>query len=81
MAWLRENGRYLTPTGAGDLLYAMALAIRNLCAVHYVLGTILLMALALIASGRSLTALWCPFWFGVEEWLLERALPDAGRGP
>jgi len=78
MAWLRENGRYLTPTGAGDLLYAMALAIRNLCAVHYVLGTILLMALALIASGRSLTALWCPFWFGVEEWLLERALPDAG---
>jgi hypothetical protein len=73
LAWLRENGRYLTPTGGGDLLYGIALAIRNWCAVHYVLGTILLLAIALIAFGRCLFAFWGP-WGDLEEWLLERTL-------
>jgi len=48
LAWLRENGRYLTPTGAGDFLYAIALAIRNWCSVHYVIGTALLVLFALV---------------------------------
>ena len=31
LAWLRDNGRYLSPTGAGDTLYAAALAVRGGC--------------------------------------------------
>ena len=71
MAWLRENGRYLTPTGGGDLLYGIALAIRNWAAVHYVLGTMLLLAIALIGFGRSLMAYWGA-WEELEAWLLVR---------
>jgi len=73
MAWLRENGRYLTPTGGGDLLYGIALAIRNWAAVHYVLGTMLLLAIALIGLGRSLMAYW-ETWEELEAWLLVRTL-------
>lgn len=45
--WLRSSGRYLAPTGAGDYVYAAAMAIRNLFAIHYVLGLTLLIAAAL----------------------------------
>ena len=41
--WLRENGRYLAPNGAGDLLIAGAAVIRNLAAVQIVLATFALM--------------------------------------
>ncbi len=44
MRWLRENGRYLTPSGAKDLLYMTAFYLRSLVGVHYVL------ALALIGA-------------------------------
>ena len=48
--WLRENGRYMAPAGAGDLLFAVALQIRNWCAVHYVFGiTLLFVVLASFA--------------------------------
>jgi len=49
VAWLRENGRYLSPTGAGDNLYAAALVARNWLAVHYVIGSALLVLLSLLA--------------------------------
>jgi hypothetical protein len=39
VAWLRENGRYLTPTGAGDNLYAAAVIVRNWLAMQYVIGS------------------------------------------
>ena len=52
LAWLRENGRYLAPTGAGDIAYDAALALRNWIAIHYVLGTIFMLAFALLASLR-----------------------------
>ena len=42
LRWLRENGRYLAPNHTGDLLLDVAIAIRNLCAVHYVIGITLL---------------------------------------
>lgn len=42
LRWLRENGRYLAPNNTGDLVYDIAIAIRNLCAVHYVVGITLL---------------------------------------
>ena len=42
LRWLRENGRYLAPNNTGDLVYDIAIAVRNLCAVHYVIGITLL---------------------------------------
>ena len=50
LRWLRENGRYLAPNNTGDLVYDIAIAIRNLCAVHYVVGiTLLTMFLCMFA--------------------------------
>lgn len=34
--WLRENGRYITPKGAGDYFYAAAIFVRNWVALHCV---------------------------------------------
>ncbi|WP_198115136.1 patatin-like phospholipase family protein [Massilia rhizosphaerae] len=48
MAWLRENGRYLAPSSAGDLLYGVATALRAWFGLHLVLGLLLLLALALL---------------------------------
>jgi hypothetical protein len=42
--WLRNSGRYLAPGGAGDYIYALALAVRNVLAVHYVVGLSVLLA-------------------------------------
>lgn len=47
-AWLRENGRYLTSSGAGDLFYGIALAIRNWLSLHFVIGMPILFTLALL---------------------------------
>lgn len=54
VAWLRENGRYLTPTGAGDSLYAASLVVRNWFAMQYVIGSALLLLLAVLALLRHL---------------------------
>jgi hypothetical protein len=53
LAWLRDNGRYLTPTGAGDGFYVGSLAVRNLASIHYVIGTALLGAFAALALLES----------------------------
>ncbi len=55
LRWLRDNGRYLSPTGGGDLFYAVALALRNWLAIHYVIGTVLVMLFAMMAA---VTAWW-----------------------
>ena len=47
LGWLRENGRYLTPGGGGDLFYVLGMSLRNLLAVHMVIGMPLLFGLAL----------------------------------
>lgn len=47
LAWLRNNGRYLLPSGTGDLCYAVSIMLRNLFSLHYMVG-ILLLAAALI---------------------------------
>ncbi|GAB7528281.1 hypothetical protein PS3A_06890 [Pseudomonas sp. 3A(2025)] len=60
LAWLRENGRYLTPNGSGDLFYLLGLSLRNLLAVHFVIGMPLLCALTLamlVQKGISSTGL------------------------
>ncbi|WP_411886772.1 hypothetical protein [Polaromonas sp. YR568] len=52
LRWLRENGRYLAPNNTGDLFYDVAIAIRNLCAVHYVMGVTLLTVFLLMFAFR-----------------------------
>ncbi len=63
LAWLRENGRYLTPGSSGDIFYVLALSLRNLLALHVVIGLPLLFALALavlVNVGISSSALCSP---------------------
>jgi len=50
---LRENGRYLAPNGAGDVLLAAAVFLRNLVAVHVVLASFVLMLLLAVNLGRA----------------------------
>jgi hypothetical protein len=76
LAWLRENGRYLTPTGGGDLMYAAALTIRNWFAIQYVLGTLLLAVLSLLALLRSVGAVHWPMYADLER----RLLPSGDDG-
>ncbi len=40
--WLRENGRYLSPNGGGDLLKLVALTLRNWVAVQIVMASLVL---------------------------------------
>jgi hypothetical protein len=54
--WLRENGRYLAPNGAGDLSVAVAVVLRNLVAVHVVLGVTFVTALLAANGLRRLVA-------------------------
>lgn len=54
LAFLRENGRYLSPNGSGDYSLAASVVVRNLVAVHVVLGTCLLTAFLLAQSIRIL---------------------------
>jgi hypothetical protein len=60
LAWLRENGRYLAPSGAGDLFYAIALSIRNWMGLHWVMGVALMFAAALVALVESGSRTWMP---------------------
>jgi hypothetical protein len=67
LAWLRENGRYLIPTGAGDAFYAAALGIRNWIALHYVIGTVLVALLALVGVLRALISIDVPLFLKWEQ--------------
>lgn len=78
MAWLRDNGRYLAPTGGGDLIQLIALTIRNWLAVHYVLGTLLLCALVLVAIGRAALAFNLDAYSLLEQTWLNNALDGVG---
>jgi len=49
VAWLRENGRYLSPNGAGDLLIGAAIALRNWVTIHVV---VLSFALLMLITGQ-----------------------------
>jgi hypothetical protein len=76
MRWLRENGRYLAPTGGGDYLYAIAVAIRNFFSLHYVIAVSLVTIFLLFAAVRVFGfAYEFDFWFGAVETLF---LPSPG---
>lgn len=53
-AWLRENGRYLTPTGSGDMFYALAMTWRNWLSLHFVIGMPLLLVLTLMTLAKGM---------------------------
>ena len=44
VSWLRENGRYLSPNGSGDLILGVSILLRNWIAVHIVLSIYILMS-------------------------------------
>jgi len=50
VSFLRENGRYLSPNGAGDLLLAGAVAVRNTVSIHVVLGALLVSLFLLLEA-------------------------------
>lgn len=51
--FLRENGRYLSPNGAGDLLVSAAVALRNWVAVMFVLGSLALLVMTGVVAARE----------------------------
>jgi hypothetical protein len=73
LRWLRENGRYLLPTGSGNAVYAMALGLRNWVSLHCVIGTVLVSVLALLMLLRA----WGATDDTYREW--EMALLGAAR--
>ena len=73
LAWLRENGRYMAPTGSGDMVYALALTIRNWFAMHYVLGMVLLTAFALLAFIRAFLIEYLPDFLAPPSYLWHEA--------
>jgi len=76
MRWLRENGRYLAPTGGGDYLYAAAVAVRNFVGLHYVIGVSLVAIFLLASVIRVLGFAYFPdFWVETVE---PHFLPEAG---
>ncbi|HET7058590.1 MAG TPA: hypothetical protein VFI05_07650, partial [Nitrospiraceae bacterium] len=61
MQWLRESGRYLSPTGGADTLIDVAVALRNWAAVTVVMLVTLLSVFLSIGTVRA--ALWTrEFW-------------------
>jgi hypothetical protein len=50
--WLRENGRFLAPNGAGDLALAFAVMARNMVAVQLVIAVLFLLVLLLMLALR-----------------------------
>jgi hypothetical protein len=76
MRWLRENGRYLAPTGGGDYLYAASVATRNFIGLHYVIG-VSLVAIFLFAAAIRVFGFeyFYTFWAGTVE---TRFLPENG---
>lgn len=78
LAWLRDNGRYMAPSGAGDLLYGITVALRNWFATQYVMGTLIVLVLAALQALRwGLSSGW-PTWQSLEcEWLVA-ALAEGG---
>ncbi|HPW02888.1 MAG TPA: hypothetical protein PK173_01625 [Dokdonella sp.] len=58
--WLRNNGRYLTPAGAKDLVYATASIFRGVIATHLEIGILLLLLGCLVLLPHVLVALYPP---------------------
>ncbi|HEX6849855.1 MAG TPA: hypothetical protein VF139_00500, partial [Candidatus Polarisedimenticolaceae bacterium] len=53
LRWLRENGRYLSPRGAGDLMQMLAGILRNWVALHVSLLSLVALAAILVVAVRA----------------------------
>jgi hypothetical protein len=62
VAWLRENGRYLSPNGAGDLLIGAAIMLRNWVTIHVVVLSFALLLLVTGQLARLALEVWSPGW-------------------
>lgn len=62
LTWLRENGRYLSPKGSGDLLAAGTVLLRNWAVVQLVLAVFFLM---LFLSAQLLRLPLDPWFFDI----------------
>jgi hypothetical protein len=69
LRWLRENGRYLSPRGSGDLLVFGAVMLRNWLVVQVVLVTFFL----LLFLSAQLVRIPVDSW--TQHWVLPSALP------
>ncbi len=61
LAWLRENGRYLSPNGAGDAAIAGATLLRNWLSVQVVMATLLIIPFLLLHAALGTLG-----WLGLE---------------
>jgi hypothetical protein len=59
---LRENGRYLSPNGSGDLLLGGAILFRNWVSLQVVLWSFLLMVFLLVQAVRVAFEVYLPAW-------------------
>jgi patatin-like phospholipase len=70
--WLRNNGRYLAPRGAGDLIYVVAMQIRNWAAVQYVVGVMILTLLVTFSTLRAWLIVKWARWRDIEVLFLPK---------
>jgi hypothetical protein len=75
VGWLRENGRYLSPNGGGDLLQAGAGLLRNWVAIHVVLLSFFVMLFLTGQMLRGLVEVSHPGWSAAYAAALEWYLP------
>jgi hypothetical protein len=67
IGWLRENGRYLAPNGAGDALLAGAAVMRNWIAIQTVMASLVLAILLFVQIVRMMAASVLPRCVGCGE--------------
>ncbi len=82
--WLRENGRFLSPNGAGDTWQAAAVALRNWATLHVVLLTFGFLMLGLAALFRADLSNWSPTaaeWISLERFFWQRRIGDFWPSP
>lgn len=57
--WLRENGRYLTPAGGGDAIFAAASWLRGWIVIQLLIAALVMAAVLIGLSARVVIANWC----------------------
>src|SRR5882724_4786026 len=70
--WLRQNGRFLSPNGAGDSWVGVGVVVRNWIAMHVVLLTFgfLMLALGVVVRADLWTLpLTQKYWWALENYL------------
>jgi hypothetical protein len=73
LAWLRDNGRYMAPSGTGDLLYDATVAIRNWFATQYVIASLMVVLLSVLQVARWALSTYCLYYNDWEGRLLHDA--------